>query len=273
MPRLKIEDDEFNADELDEAEYESGSYERYTGEEPPKDTVLRGYVKSMWWGYTAKDDPMVKVLFIADGNTGAEEEYNGCPIWENYPLIKIAKFKWGPFFQQFGLTARLFKTKMYVAEDDDNIGAPIEKVGTFVPGEESTDAWCRVLTTREKYNGKWQTHVAEWMDDAEDDDEDEEEVETEEEVDVEEEEDEDEEPTPPSARTRRAASGKTSVSPATKSAAPAKTAATRTSAAKTSGTPRTAAKSAAGKPAAKASAPVRGRRGKAAAGYDDDPPF
>jgi hypothetical protein len=189
MPRLKIEDDELDVEELDNAEYDDGQFDSYDGEQPPKDTVLRGYVKSVWWTYTKDESPMLKVLWIADGNTGDEEEYDGLPIWENMALTAKAKFKWAPFFEQFGLTMRLVKTKAYIADDDDNIGTPITKIDKFIPGKE---ARCGVITSRERYNGRVSTHVKEWLDDFEPEDE-------------EDEKDEEETPPPPARRSKGAA--------------------------------------------------------------------
>jgi hypothetical protein len=271
MPRLRI-DDELDADDLDGAEYSTGSYQKYEGEQPPVDTYLRGYIKNIWWTYTASEDPMLKVLFVADGNTGDDEDYNGLPVWENMALTKGAKFKWGPFFEHFGLTIRLLKAKTIIAEEDDEkMGSPVTKIGTLLtPGEDSDNARCAIITTREKYDGKWQTHVGEWLDDEEPE---EEEAAEDEEQEEEEEEEEEEEPPPP-ARTRRAASGKTSAQPATKSAVASKPAATKTSAGKTSATRPTATKRpAAAKPGAAkaAAAPARGKR--RAATLDDEPPF
>lgn len=265
MPRLKIDDDELD-DELDDVEYSEGTFERYDGEQPPKDTYLRGYVKGVWWTESNAGDRMLKVLWVADGNTGDAEEYNGLPVWENYVLTAAAKFKWGPFFRQFGLTIKLLKTKTVIAADDDNVGAPITKIGPFAPGEESATARAAIITSREKYKDAWQTHVKEWLDDEEPEDEEEDEEELDEEEEEEPEEEEEEAPPPP--RTPKTASGKTSARPATKPAVPAKSAATRTSGAKTSATTRPAAKAPA-RPAAKAPA----RKGRASAGYDEEPPF
>jgi hypothetical protein len=269
VPRLKIDDDELD-DSLDEVEYTEGSYQEYDGEQPPKDTWLRGYISKMWWTYTKSEDPMLKVLFVADGNEGETEEYNGLPVWENMALTASAKFKWGPFFRHFGLTIKYLKTKLVVAEDDDpTMGAPITKIGTLLaPGEDSANARCAIITSREKYDNKWQTHISEWLEDDEPEDDEEESEEEEEELEEEEDEEPEEEPPPP-ARTRRAATGKGTAQPATKSATSSKTATTRTSGAKTS--------AAAKKPAAKTSAKpasARGKRaGRASGGFDEEPPF
>lgn len=282
MPRLKFDEDELD-DSLDDLEYDDTQIQRYDGEQPPKGTYLRGYVKSLWMTETKAGDRMLKVLFIADGNEGKEEQYEGLPVWENLALTAGAKFKWGPFFSHFGLTIRLLKTKTIVAAEDDNIGAPITKIGTvFAPGEDSESARCAIITSREKYNDDWQTHVAEWLDDEEpideDEDEDEEDEEVDEDEDEEQEEDEDEEepeeppakPARPTAKKAAAASTpKNSARPRAAAPASAKSPAAKNGTKSTSGA---GGRTSSAK--AKAATPARGaRRGKAAAGYDDEPPF
>ena len=291
MPRLRIEDDELDVDELENAEWdESKKFDKYEGEIPPKDTVLVGYLKNAWWTETQAGDRMIKVLWIADGNTGDEEEYNGCPFWENLALTASSKFKWAPFFRQFGLTVKMVKTQTMIAEDDDNVGAPITRIGKhFIPGE---DTRCGIITGREKYNGQWQARVAEWMDedealeDEEELDEDEEEMEEEEaefdeqaEIEEDEEDDEEEEDAPPPPR--RAAAKKPAAASTKKPSArpaaaarpsrpspPAKPSKPTAKAAATKAAPARTTSKASTKPAA------RTRRAKAADnGYDDEPPF
>ena len=312
MPRLKMDDDEFDIEELENAEYDDTQYERYTGEIPPKDTVLAGYIKSCWLTETQAGDRMIKVLFVADGNEDDLEEYNGLPVWENLAMTAKSKFKWAPFFEYFGLTVKMFAKQTMLAEDDDNVGAPITKIGKWKPGEESPDARCAIVTTRERYNGTWSARVAEWVDLEEPEEEEEapppprrsartasgatskrasgkssaskpagwasdsepeeEDQEEPEEDDEEVEDEEEEEAPPPPARTRRAASGTSSARPATKSAAAAKPAGTKASAAKTSGTARAAGKAPA-RTAKAATRPARAKNRTASEGYDEEPPF
>lgn len=205
MPRLKVEDDELDIEALEEAEYTEGDYESYSGERPPKGTILAGFVKKMWWTYTTNDDPMFKILFVADGNEGDEEEYEGCPIWENAALIPTAKFKWAPFMETFGITLKDVKTKLYVGpEDDPGKGAPIEKIGTWKPG--SDDSYCRVLVDQERYNNEWQARIGKWLD-----------------YEPGEEEEEPEEPEPPARPTKgRGTSGRAKAGSTTQKAAPAR---------------------------------------------------
>jgi hypothetical protein len=164
----------FDPDELD-VEWSESDYQDYTGEQPPTGTTLRGGIKKIWWTFTAAEDPMIKALWVAEGNTGALAEYNGLPIWENIVFTPKAAFKYGPFLQILGLTLKQIKTQMYVADEDDNIGVPIERIGKVAPGTEATE--CGVIVKRRKWNGEWQTNIGKLIEqpDLDEDDEDEEE--------------------------------------------------------------------------------------------------
>lgn len=275
MPKLRKEDvASMDIDELEAAEYSDQQFSSYDGEVPPKDTILTAFVSKIWWTRTNNNDPMIKVLIEAGENEGDLEEYNGLPCWENMALTTGAKFKWAPFLDHFGLTIRDVKNKTVVAAEDDSIGAPVEKIGTFVPG--SDESWCRIIIARERYEGEWQAHVGGWLPYDEDEepeevddeaDEAEDEELEEEEDDIEEEEEVEDEPEPP-ARTRRAAPGRAKAREAAKPAATAR----KTPAATTSrASARKPATAASGTARAKASAarPARGRR----AADTDEPPF
>jgi chemotaxis protein histidine kinase CheA len=265
MPKLRKEDtDDIDVDELESAEYNEEQYSSYGGEVPPADTILRAYIKNMWYTRTNPKpgkkfgNPMLKVLLIADENEEELEEYNGLPLWENMSLTPGAKFKWAPFLSHFGLTIRDVKSKIVVAEDDDSQGAPIQKIASLVPG--SDESWCRVITSRESYDGKMQAHVRSWL--PYDEDEQPEEVEEEEEAEEEEEEEVDEEQEPERGR-------RTAAKPA--AAKPAATARKVPAATTTRSAPRKAATTASAPAKSRAAtSPKRGRRNPAA---DDEPPF
>ena len=161
MPKLKMEPGDLaNIKELEEAEYEAGA--RYQGEVPPTGTMLSFRVTKIWWTYTENDDPMLKVLSVAEDNPGDLEEYDGLPCWDNMALTTGAKFKWDPFLDHFGLTIRDVKAKTMVDSDDDNIGAPITAISKWKPGSDA--ATFVGVVSKERYNGKWQGHIAEWLD-------------------------------------------------------------------------------------------------------------
>lgn len=272
MPRFKTDDYDVDWDALENAEYDDTPMVRYEGEDPPVDTILSGYVKSMWMTETKNEDPMIKALFIADSNEGEEEKYNGWAGWENAALIPGAKFRWAPMFAVLGFTLKDVRSKLFV-DEDDNVGIPITKIGSFKPGEDSDVAWCRVLIGREKYNGEWQTRIGQWLpwdDEAADADEAEADAadadadaEDEAQVDADAEDEPEEEAPAPPARGRRAAAkpaARTASKPAASPAPSGRTAPARSG--------RTATTGRAAPAAAKTG---RGRR--AASAPDDEPPF
>lgn len=171
--KMKLTKSEFNVDELD-VEWEESDFESYDGELPPTGTILRGNVKKLWWTYTTNEDSMLKVLWVAGGNEGDLEEYNGLPVWENIVFTPKAAFKYGPFLQVMGITLKDVFSKTYVAEEDDNIGAPVEKIATLVPGTDGAD--CGVIIKRRKYQGEWKVEAQKFIDqpDGDDDDDDDE---------------------------------------------------------------------------------------------------
>lgn len=174
MPKLKLSKNDFDVKELD-VEWSEDDFEDYDGEQPPTGTVLRGVIKKIWWTYTQADEtPMLKVLWTAKGNKGDLAEYNGLPIWDNIVFSPKAAFRYGPFLQAVGITLNDVYSKTFVADEDDNVGAPVEKIGSLVPG----DADVTVVTKRRKWQGEWQVNVSKYLsadeaDTEDDDDEDE----------------------------------------------------------------------------------------------------
>jgi hypothetical protein len=282
MPRLKADEFSFDEEELEGAEWSEDEYSSYDGPEPPARIVLRGFVKKMWIteARSSKNDMLV-VLFEAKDNVGDRAQYDGWATWDHLVLQANTKFRWQPFLNATGLTLQDIKKKMYVGEDEENNGLPIEKIGTWVPGEQNDAAWLMAVTKREFYDGESRGKVAkylEWEDPEEDEDEPESEptparkaprgsttssnakpatrrskaAEPEEEP--EDEEPEDEEPEEPEEEQESAPRGRRAAAkPATKAPA-ARTPASRSR-----------------QPAA-ARAPARGR-GRAARGSTQDPPF
>lgn len=168
--KLKAEElGNFDVDELD-VEWTDSDFEDYDGEQPPTGTTLRGGIKKMWWTFTANEDPMIKALWVAADNHGSLAEYNGLPVWENIVFTPKAAFKYGPFLQVLGLTLKQIKTQLYVAADDDSMGAPIERIAKVAPGTESTE--CGIIVKRRKWNGEWQTNIGKLIEQPDIDDED-----------------------------------------------------------------------------------------------------
>jgi hypothetical protein len=164
MPKLRAEDIEgIDVEYLDSIEYSTEEFDRYDGEVPPIGLTLSGYTKKIWWTRSAKDDAMLKILWVADENEGDLEEYNGCPFWLNASLIGGAKFKWAPWMEVYGFTLRKVLTTTYVSKKEDQNGAPVERIGSWKPGAESEAAWCYIVTDQEPYNGVMRPQVKEWI--------------------------------------------------------------------------------------------------------------
>jgi ribosomal protein S16 len=156
VPKLKLSNDEFDPDELD-VEYDDTSYETYDGEVPKTGTLVTARVTKCWWTYSQNDNPMIKAIAVAEDGDNGLEEYDGLPIWENITFTPSAAFRYQPFLRAFGLTLKDVKTKTIVADEEDNLGTPIEKIGTWKPG--SDDALCQIVIKKDRYDGEWQAKV------------------------------------------------------------------------------------------------------------------
>jgi hypothetical protein len=283
MVRIRQEDvEDLDVDELDALEYSTEQFDSYDGEVPPKDITLTGYVKRMWWTRSGGGDPMLKILWVAEDNEGDTEEYNGCPFWLNYSLIGGAKFRWAPFFDTYGITLRQIKKReIDLQEKDDQNGAPINKIGSFRPGEENDEAWCRIVTGSERWNGEYKPAISSWLpydsdeadesDEADDEPEDEEDEEPDDDVEPEPE----PEPAPVRGRGRAAARSapvKAEAPPARRGARAAASKPEQPAPARAGRGTKPAARSAPAKAAA-AKPAARGRGRRSSDGYADDPPF
>jgi hypothetical protein len=282
MVRIRQEDvEDLDVEELDAIEYSTEQFDSYDGEVPPKDIELKGYVKKMWWTRSQAGDPMLKILWVAADNEGEEEEFNDCPFWLNYALNGGSKFRWAPFLDTYGITLRQIKKReIDLADKDDQNGAPINKIGSFKPGEENDEAWCRIITGSERYNGEPKPAIAEWLPyDADDEGEGDDEPE-EDEDDYEEEPEDEPEPEPEPARGRgrsaarspaRSAPAKAETPPARRgtraaAAAPERPAPARAARGSRGSRTATAEPKAATKPAARG-------RGRRSSDDDNEPPF
>jgi len=269
MPSLKLDDEDFDVEGLEKAEYnEDDQRVPYQGPQPKKGTVLTGFLSKIWFIYNRKNDPMLKIIFEADEDSG----FGGLEIWDNLTLNKASKFRWQPFLNATGLTLLDIKNRMkYEGEENAKLGWPVVKIARLKVGE---SAVINILTDRSKDNeGEWRNDIAKYMPykpldlDEDDEDEDDEEYEVEddeededEEVEEDEEDEEDEEEEEPEPAPRRKTAAR---SRGTRTAARpvARSSATR------SGKPTRAAGSGRPKPSAK---PAAGKKRRA---HPDDPPF
>jgi hypothetical protein len=159
MPKLKLDDDVFDATELD-VEYEDRDFSEYDGEIPRSGTILNGQIKKVWFTISQNDNPMFRVLTEAQGNEGDSAEFNGLGVWDNVTFTPKAAFRYQPFLALFGLTIADVKQRTVVG-DEDNIGQPVEKIKNWSPDTKA--ARCRIVIKREKYEGEFQARVRKYM--------------------------------------------------------------------------------------------------------------
>jgi hypothetical protein len=196
---MKLKNEEFNEKALD-VKVEPSRFKRYTGDVPKTGTILIHRVTKMWWTQAEDGTSMIKVLAVAEDNTGEKKKFNGLPTWEYLVFKPEGAWRYVPFLQCFGITLRDIKSKMFVADEPDNIGDIIESLGGWEVG--SDDALCRIVINRKKWEGDWQSRVDRdgWLPLDEEDEEDELDDE-----DIDEDEEEDEPPARPARRGAKAA--------------------------------------------------------------------
>lgn len=199
MARMRWSQD-VNWDELESEAYNPDEFEDYDGPLPPHNMILAGVVRKMWATTSSAGDEMIKVLFVAAGNEGEREVYNGAPLWDNISFtLPQVKFRWQPWLDALGVTLADLKSKTIVGDEEDR-GDVIEKIGR-VNFAGKTPVAARVKVVREKYNDEAQAKVGKWLPpamDADDADADE----------ADDWDDEDDEPPARPARKRRAAAAK-----------------------------------------------------------------
>jgi hypothetical protein len=162
VPKLKTTDTSFDIEEMEEAEYEE--QERYVGPEPPAKIILNGYIQRMWLTETQAGADMLVVMFHATDNVGSYAKYNGWVRFERIALQPNTKWRWKPFLDATGLTLKALKTPdVESMEPDSRNGLVITKVGRWKPGEDSDDAYVRVLTEDDFYNGERRAQVAKFL--------------------------------------------------------------------------------------------------------------
>lgn len=175
MPRMKLSDRDFNVKELD-VDYEPSDFKRYDGDMPRSGTILRARVTKLWWTQSGDGTSAMKVLAVAEQNTGDRKKYNGLPIWDFLTFKPEAAFRYMPFLHTFEIQLQDIRRHMMVGDEPENLGDPILSIGDWSVG--SDDALCRIVVkVSERYGAEpdrdgWLTFVDADADAADDDDED-----------------------------------------------------------------------------------------------------
>lgn len=119
MPKVKWGSD-LDAEAIENAE----NNQSYTGPLPPSG-VYRFRIKFMQKTVSSKKNPMVKILLLLDGSFKEEhKKYDGCPVWEQIPVMASTAFRIRELCDALNITAGDFMEKTLVDEDGN-----IQKIG------------------------------------------------------------------------------------------------------------------------------------------------
>jgi hypothetical protein len=131
----------FDAEGLDEQEYDD-SFEPYAGPLPPVNSILKFRLVKAFAAESSSGNFMIKTIFTAE-DAG---EYDGLTIFDNITFVETAAFRYQPFLQAMGLTAKRIKAQGIIGDDDDPRfnAPPILSIGKWKPG--SDDAVCFIKT-------------------------------------------------------------------------------------------------------------------------------
>lgn len=121
MPKVKWGSD-IDADAIESAENNQG----YTGPLPPSG-VYQFKIKFMQKTLSSKNNPMVKVLLLLNGEYKPEhKKFDGCPVWEQIPVMASTAFRVRELCDALNISAADFMNKTLVDEDGN-----IQKIGAL----------------------------------------------------------------------------------------------------------------------------------------------
>lgn len=143
MPRMKLDDRDFNVKQLKNVDYQRSDIKRYDGEVPRTGTILICRVTRLWWTQSNDGTSAMKVLAVAEQNRGDRAKYNGLPVWDFLTFKPEAAFRYMPFLLTFQIELDDVKRHMMVADEPDRFGDVIESIGDWEVG--SDDAVCKIV--------------------------------------------------------------------------------------------------------------------------------
>ena len=153
MAKLKISAEDFDLEGLDQAE-EGEGFEDYDGPIPPNKTILRGRIVQMWASKSEAGNLRFPYLWIAQGNEGDLERYNGLPVFDGVTWVASAATWYKPFLAAFGIKLKDIFNKTDVEEEEGRFGNKINKIGKWRPDRENTDGDCRMIIKRDRFEGE-----------------------------------------------------------------------------------------------------------------------
>jgi hypothetical protein len=140
--KLKLGAD-FDAEGLDEADYDDTEFPSYDGPLPPNNTWLTMRLTKAWQRYSSNSDLQFKTILVAGGG-----DYDGLTIWDNITFTEKAAFHYRPWLLAFGITAKMIKSSTVVDDDEGKFGHLVQRIGRWTP--DTDDALCRVRVVRGK---------------------------------------------------------------------------------------------------------------------------
>lgn len=126
MPRMKWANS-FDGLPDDPDDWSDGT-EDYDGPEPKGNLVLSGDITKMWATTSQAGNDMIKVLFVASGNTDDRKKYNGWVCFDNITFADNMAWRYGPFLDVLDVGLADVERRTVVGEEE-NPGFPILKIG------------------------------------------------------------------------------------------------------------------------------------------------
>jgi len=151
MPRMKLDERDFNVKQLKNVDYQRSDIKRYDGEVPRTGTILICRVTRLWWTQSNDGTSAMKVLAVAEQNKGDRAKYNGLPVWDFLTYKPEAAFRYMPFLLTFQIELDDIKRHMMVADEPDRFGDVIESIGDWEVG--SDDAVCKIVIKNDPQYG------------------------------------------------------------------------------------------------------------------------
>lgn len=139
MPKATWGD--FSSNDIDSAEQRG--FTPYAGDLPPSG-LYRFVVKQMKAGESNAGNPKIQIVMELDGTWKPNhKKFNGCPLFDNMPVMKSTAFRVRAFCEAFGITSKEFQTRVITDEDGKitKLGSAGDPAGleVFVNVKRSTD--------------------------------------------------------------------------------------------------------------------------------------
>jgi hypothetical protein len=107
-------DQALSAADIDGAK--SNEFSPYSGPIPPAG-LYRFIVKQMKQGLSAAGNPKLQIVMELDGTWKSNhKKFDGCPLFDNMPVMKSTAFRVKAFCEAFGISSKQFQTGIITDE-------------------------------------------------------------------------------------------------------------------------------------------------------------